>query len=115
MGHSSDPNLLKRLEQSGHLVLTPSWTVNGSLISSYDDRYIVQYAASNGGIIVSNDNYRDIMHESTEMKKAVKERLLMYNFIYNTFILPNDPLGWHGPKLDRFLRYNWFTKNMYVS
>jgi ribonuclease ZC3H12 len=60
-----------------NLIFTPSREINGVYVASYDDRYVVQYAASNGGVIVSNDNY--LLSEGPEMKKAIQERLLMFN------------------------------------
>ena len=68
-------------------------------------RYVVQWAASNGGVIVSNDNYRDIMNESEEMRAAVQQRLLMFNFVGNTLMIPHDPLGRNGPTLDQYLSF----------
>ena len=37
---------------------TPSRTVEGKKMNSYDDRFIVRTAAMNRGIIVSNDKFR---------------------------------------------------------
>lgn len=100
----------------------------------YDDRFIVKLAYESDGIIVSNDNYRDLANEKPEWKKFIDERLLMYSFvndkyaqprvIYSSnnilvcicenrlltlcvsfrFMPPDDPLGRHGPSLDNFLR-----------
>lgn len=37
-GECTDPRLLHKLEQLGHVVFTPSREVNGKRIASYDDR-----------------------------------------------------------------------------
>lgn len=103
IGQSDDQGALKRMENNGMLVLTPSREINGQTISSYDDRFIVQYAGSSGAVVVSNDNYRDLMSESLEMRKTVEERLLMYNFVNHVFMVPDDPLGRYGPRLQKFL------------
>ena len=104
-GQCDDQSILNKLENNGNLIFTPSREVKGRTIASYDDRYVVQYAASNGGVIVSNDNYSDIIHESPEMRQAIEERLLMFNFVGNVLMLPSDPLGKYGPSLDRFLSF----------
>lgn len=61
-------------------------------------------AIENDGIVVSNDNYRDLVAESCEFKKVVGERVLMYSFVNDRFMPPDDPLGRSGPTLDNFLR-----------
>ena len=45
-------------------------------------RYILKMAASDGGVVVSNDNYRDLINESPEFKEVVEKRLLMYSFVH---------------------------------
>lgn len=100
-----DQEVLKRLEQDRLLVWTPSRTApNGRTIKCYDDRYIIKHASENDGVIVSNDNFRDLMNESHEWKKVIEQRLLMYTFVDDKFMPPDDPLGRHGPTLDEFLK-----------
>jgi ribonuclease ZC3H12 len=102
-GKCDNNAILDKLAKSRNLIFTPSREIDGVYVASYDDRYVVQYAASNGGVIVSNDNYRDLLSEGPEMKKAIQERLLMFNFVGNMLMFPQDPLGKHGPNLDTFL------------
>lgn len=83
---------------------TPSRSVGGRRLTCYDDRYILDIASQNDGIVVSNDNYRDLVNERPEFKKVVEERLLMYTFANDRFMPPDDPLGRKGPSLDNFLR-----------
>lgn len=66
--------------------------------------FCLQLASENDGIVVSNDNYRDLANESIEFKKVVEERVLMYSFVADRFMPPDDPLGRSGPTLDNFLR-----------
>lgn len=66
--------------------------------------FCYQLAVENDGIIVSNDNYRDLVQESTEFKKVVEERVLMYSFVNDRFMPPDDPCGRTGPTLDNFLK-----------
>lgn len=64
----------------------------------------LQLAAENEGVVVSNDNYRDLVQESSEFKKVVEDRILMYSFVSDRFMPPDDPLGRSGPTLENFLR-----------
>lgn len=100
----TDQEILNELEKDRLLVFTPSRLVGGKRLVCYDDRYILKLAADNDGIVVSNDNYRDLIQESCEFKKVVEERVLMYSFVNDRFMPPDDPLGRSGPTLDNFLR-----------
>ncbi|KAJ3591858.1 hypothetical protein NHX12_006989 [Muraenolepis orangiensis] len=99
-----DQEILRRLEKEKILVFTPSRRVQGRRVVCYDDRFIVKLAYESDGVIVSNDNYRDLANEKPEWKKFIDERLLMYSFVNDKFMPPDDPLGRHGPSLDNFLR-----------
>ncbi len=44
-GMSSDPKLLDKMEREGNVVCTPSRETDNARISSYDDRFILDYAA----------------------------------------------------------------------
>uniref|UniRef100_T1JAT3 C3H1-type domain-containing protein n=1 Tax=Strigamia maritima TaxID=126957 RepID=T1JAT3_STRMM len=100
-----DQDILLDLEKERRLVFTPSRSLmGGRRLVCYDDRYILKLAADDDGIVVSNDNYRDLVTENPEFKKVVEERLLMYSFVNDRFMPPDDPLGRHGPSLENFLR-----------
>ncbi|PSN54908.1 hypothetical protein C0J52_01689 [Blattella germanica] len=96
--------ILTELERDRLLVFTPSRLVGGKRMVCYDDRYILKLASETDGIVVSNDNYRDLAQESPEFRKVVEERILMYSFVNDRFMPPDDPLGRSGPTLDNFLR-----------
>ncbi|KAM3920099.1 NEDD4-binding protein 1 [Leptodactylus fuscus] len=103
-----DPNIteqhfLQQLEELGILSFTPSRTVLGSRIAAHDDRFILHLAEKTGGIVVTNDNLREFVVESPAWTKIIKERLLQYTFAGDIFMIPDDPLGRHGPKLEDFL------------
>ncbi|XP_030648921.1 probable ribonuclease ZC3H12B [Chanos chanos] len=100
----TDQEILRKLEKEKILVFTPSRRVQGRRVVCYDDRFIVKLACDSDGIIVSNDNYRDLQNEKPEWKKFIEERLLMYSFVNDKFMPPDDPLGRHGPSLENFLR-----------
>lgn len=100
----ADRDALERLERDRVLVYTPSRLLGGKRLVCYDDRYILRLAAETDGIVVSNDNYRDLAVENPDFRKVVEERLLMYSFVNDRFMPPDDPLGRSGPTLDAFLR-----------
>ncbi|XP_024122608.1 ribonuclease ZC3H12A isoform X1 [Oryzias melastigma] len=97
-------HILTELEKQKIVVFTPSRRVGGKRVVCYDDRFIVKEACDSGGVIVSNDTYRDLQGERPEWKKCIEERLLMYSFVNDKFMPPDDPLGRHGPSLSNFLR-----------
>ncbi|CAN7988975.1 unnamed protein product, partial [Ixodes hexagonus] len=99
-----DQEILLQLEKERLLFFTPSRNVGGKRMVCYEDRYILKMAAQTDGVVVSNDNYRDLVAESQDFKRVVEERLLMYTFVNDRFMPPDDPLGRHGPPLDLFLR-----------
>jgi ribonuclease ZC3H12 len=72
---------LNQLEKEKILVFTPARRIGGKRVVCYDDRYILKLAAENDGVVVSNDNYRDLINEKPEYKKVVEERLLMFSFV----------------------------------
>uniref|UniRef100_A0A8D0GGS7 Zinc finger CCCH-type containing 12A n=1 Tax=Sphenodon punctatus TaxID=8508 RepID=A0A8D0GGS7_SPHPU len=100
----TDQHILRALEKKKIVVFTPSRRVGGKRVVCYDDRFIVKLAFESDGIVVSNDTYRDLQNERPEWKKFIEERLLMYSFVNDKFMPPDDPLGRHGPSLDNFLR-----------
>ncbi|XP_068426513.1 endoribonuclease ZC3H12A [Clinocottus analis] len=103
-GPITDQHILTELEKRKIVVFTPSRRVGGKRVVCYDDRFIVKVAYESDGVIVSNDTYRDLQGERPEWKKCIEERLLMFSFVNDKFMPPDDPLGRHGPSLDNFLR-----------
>jgi len=102
---SSDRELLEQLYKSGRLVYTPSREVGCTRISSYDDAFILDYAATHGGIVITRDNYRDLAHEKPEWLEVVLNRILMPTFVGDDIMFPFDPLGRRGPNLNKFLKF----------
>ncbi|KAK3578456.1 hypothetical protein CHS0354_038542 [Potamilus streckersoni] len=105
-----DQEVLQKLKEDGSLVYTPSRRIGKRLIASYDDRFVLELAEHEDGIIVSNDLYRDLMFEKASWKKIIEERLLLYSFAGDLFMPPADPLGRSGPSLDEFLKKPRQTK-----
>ncbi|XP_004694646.1 PREDICTED: protein KHNYN [Condylura cristata] len=99
-----ESHFLHKLHSLSLLSVTPSRVMDGKRISSYDDRFIVKLAEETDGIIVSNDQFRDLAEESEKWMAIIKERLLPFTFAGNLFMVPDDPLGRNGPMLDEFLK-----------
>ncbi|XP_049891209.1 ribonuclease ZC3H12A [Epinephelus moara] len=100
----TDQHILRDLERRKILVFTPSRRVAGKRVVCNDDCFIVKLGYESDGIVVSNDMYRDLQGEKPEWKRFIEERLLMYSFVNNKFMPPDDPLGRHGPTLENYLR-----------
>ncbi|KAJ1457664.1 Zc3h12a-like ribonuclease NYN domain-containing protein [Pelagophyceae sp. CCMP2097] len=76
---------LQRLERDGVLVATPS--------QDYDDSYQIEYARRHGGVVVTNDLFRDAVdklkpHMRGAMREWLRSRILSYAFVGDEFI-PN--------------------------
>ena len=109
----SDQEILKILEcaSSVEMIYTPSGTFNQKRFACYDDRYILKIAYEKDGVVVSNDNFRDLyLDEKPEWKKIIEERVLMYSFVDDIFMPPDDPHGRNGPHIDELLSFGTSSK-----
>lgn len=68
-------------------------------------RLLVQCAAELEAVVVSGDNYRDLLRENPTLRDTIEKRLLIPTWVDDMIIFPSDPLGRHGPSLERFLRF----------
>ncbi|NXU38602.1 N4BP1 protein, partial [Drymodes brunneopygia] len=100
----TEQNFLTQLEDVGILSLTPARMVLGARIAAHDDRFLLHLAVRTGGVIVTNDNFREFVSESFAWREIIQKRLLQYTFAGDIFMVPDDPLGRNGPRLDDFLR-----------
>ncbi|XP_053843276.1 NEDD4-binding protein 1 isoform X1 [Vidua macroura] len=100
----TEQNFLTQLADVGILSLTPARMVLGARIAAHDDRFLLHLAAKTGGVIVTNDNFREFVTESFAWREIIQKRLLQYTFAGDIFMVPDDPLGRNGPRLDDFLR-----------
>lgn len=74
---------LKKLVNDGILITTPS--------KDYDDSYMIQYARSHSGYIVTNDMFRDYINKAENKEEAtkwVREHTISFTFVGDEF-LPN--------------------------
>ena len=100
----TDQEILNQLERDKTLVFTPSRRIGNKRIVCYDDRFIVKLASETNGVIVSNDNFRDLAEENEKWRKTIENRLVMFTFVNDRFMVPEDPLGKHGPRLSQLLQ-----------
>lgn len=106
-----NPEILDELEKHGYLTYTPSRYVQNKLVCPYDDRFILKAALYHNAIIVSNDNYRDLMKENLNWKQHIENNLLQYAFVDDLFLIADDPLGKNGPNLNQYLSNNTNENN----
>ncbi|XP_015268235.1 PREDICTED: protein KHNYN-like [Gekko japonicus] len=99
-----EQHFLFELRELSILSVTPSRKVDGKSILPYDDRLMLKLAEETNGVIVTNDQFRDLAKESKKWIRIIKERVLQYTFVENIFMVPDDPLGRGGPTLMEFLK-----------
>uniref|UniRef100_A0A182FI56 RNase_Zc3h12a domain-containing protein n=2 Tax=Anopheles albimanus TaxID=7167 RepID=A0A182FI56_ANOAL len=100
---STDQDLLNKLCDQGYVVLAPSKTLPGQCSSSYDDRLILRVAEQFDAAIISNDNFRDLLHCSPAWREIITTRVIGYTWVKDCFFLPDDPYGRQGPSLQEIL------------
>lgn len=81
-----DQDILTELERARMLVFTPSREIGGKRMVCYDDRYILRLASELDGVVVSNDNYRDLANESPAFRSVVQNNILMYSFVNDRYV-----------------------------
>lgn len=101
-----DVEKLDNLEKANILYYSPSRKTETRSWDCYDDRYIIEFAARKKAIVVSRDNFRDVLKENNpDFNEQIRERVLPYTFIRGEFMPPDDPKGRNGPRLREFLRF----------
>ena len=68
-----------------------------------DDLYLLKTAKMLNGLVLSNDQFRKEKSTHPEYREVIDKRLLIPRFIRGKMILPDDPLGPGGPRLEEFL------------
>ncbi|NXF99719.1 N4BP1 protein, partial [Sakesphorus luctuosus] len=112
---TTEQDFLTQLEDVGILSLTPARMVLGARIASHDDRFLLHLADRTGGVIVTNDNLREFVTESFAWREIIQKRLLQYTFVGDIFMVPDDPLGRNGPRLDEFLRSEGCSRDFWSA
>ncbi|NWW94772.1 N4BP1 protein, partial [Rhynochetos jubatus] len=111
----TEQNFLTQLQDVGILSLTPARMVLGARIAAHDDRFLLHLADKTGGVIVTNDNFREFVTESLAWREIIQKRLLQYTFAGDIFMVPDDPLGRNGPRLDDFLRSEGCSRDFWSA
>nr|XP_060643896.1 NEDD4-binding protein 1 [Anolis sagrei ordinatus] len=110
--NATEQHFLTQLQDVGILALTPARVVCGARIASHDDRFLLHLAEKTGGVVVTNDNLREFVNESTSWREIIQKRLLPYTFAGDFFMVPDDPMGRNGPGLERFLEESAHSRNV---
>ena len=66
---------------------------SGWRLSAADERTMLKAAAASEGVLVTNENFRDAASESEDFRRIVEERTLIFSYINDHFVPPDDPLG----------------------
>ncbi|VEL32239.1 unnamed protein product [Protopolystoma xenopodis] len=69
--------LFKEYERRGYMVYTPSRCVNGERQCAYDDRVILQLASRTRAVVISNDQYRDLIEENPAFRDVIENRIIV--------------------------------------
>uniref|UniRef100_A0A1I7XXZ9 RNase_Zc3h12a domain-containing protein n=1 Tax=Steinernema glaseri TaxID=37863 RepID=A0A1I7XXZ9_9BILA len=96
--------ILLKLDRDGRVFWTPSMKLGTRVVVPYDDQFVLKLAQSKDGVIVSNDEYRDLQQVSPEAESFIEQRLVMYSFFNDNFFLPDLPQGADGPSVTNILR-----------
>ena len=102
----TEQEILHLLEREDVLKYTPSRRIRGKRVACYDDRFILDLATHEDGVIVSNDQFRDLMDDKPEWREVIETRLLPFQFVNDYFMVAQDPMGKDGPMLDEILVIN---------
>lgn len=66
--NSTNNELLEQLKDEGKVIISPCKCLpNGQSLISYDDRFILDLAHKFDGVVISNDNFRDLFDENNGM------------------------------------------------
>ena len=85
----AEVEILNNYEKANILYYSPSKKTDERSWDCYDDRFIIDFAARNKAIVVSNDYYRDVLKEDNpEFKEQIRDRYfcqLFYHLPFSNF------------------------------
>lgn len=78
--NSTNSELLEQLKDEGKVIVTPCKSLpNGKSLISYDDRFILDLAHKMDGVVISNDNFRDLFDENDSKRFSSKTFEMLKN------------------------------------
>jgi len=96
--------IIQNLEDKNMLYYVPSRRSGHSYIQSDDDLFLLKTAKILDAIVLSNDQFQKEKKSHPEYSDVIEKFVIQPRFISGKLILPDDPLGKNGPKLEEFLR-----------
>lgn len=88
------------------MIISPFNNEFGSCTDSYDDKCILGLALRFNAVVVSNDNYRDLINTNADWRQIIENRVIPFCYFKDIFLLPRDPYGAGRPSLDSLLNVN---------
>lgn len=68
------------------------------------DRFILTRAAEVDGVVITNKDYSQYLYENSNWSAIINSQTVGFTWLDEMIILPTDPYGRNGPKLDQILR-----------
>lgn len=92
------PEYMKHLIEVKKGIITNHKRVNGQVVSAEDDPLILDVAAHTGGLVISNDLYRDWVDHNAKWASLINKDVIQFQFAADKFLIPQAQAG-HDPKL----------------
>ena len=74
---------LNNLEKANILYYSPSKKTDQRSWDCYDDRFIIEFASKKKAVVVSNDNYLDVLKENIpEFNEQIRDRYICQFFFH---------------------------------
>jgi len=70
-----------------------------------DDEMILDHAFNTGGIVISQDQYRDAYDKWPQYRELISKRLIQFSFVNQSIVFAKHPLGEGKPHLDEILKF----------
>lgn len=103
---TDDQRKFEKLVAKRKIILTPCKNLPTNRACCYDDRFMLDIVNAMDGVIVSNDNFRDLVNENSDYNRIINSRVIGFTWVEELFLIPEDPYGKHGPKLNDILLRN---------